>query len=130
MPLDPQAQAFLEQRAASGTPPLHEFSVEEARQVIVELFGTKDHPEPIGAVEDRTIPGAGGAMPARIYTPQGSGPFPVLVYSHGGGWVIGNLEAYDPTCRALTNAAGGGRDGHVDALRRHDSRIFQFRCGI
>jgi acetyl esterase len=45
-------------------------------------------------------------MPTRIYMPYGTGPFPVLVYLHGGGWVIGDLEAYDATCRALTNAAG------------------------
>ena len=106
MPLDPQAQAFLEQLAATGAPPLHELSVAEARQVIVALFGTQGDPEPVGAVEERTIPGAGGEMPTRIYMPHGTGPFPVLVYLHGGGWVIGNLEAYDATCRALTNAAG------------------------
>jgi acetyl esterase len=106
MPLDPLAQAFLEQLAASGAPPLHELSVEQARQVIVELFATQDEPDPVGTVEDRMIPGADGEMPVRIYTPQGQGPFPVLVYFHGGGWVIGNREAYDPTCRALTNAAG------------------------
>jgi acetyl esterase len=106
MPLDPQAQAFLEQLAAAGAPPLHELSVEEARQVIVQLFGTQGDPEPVGAVQDRTIPGAAGEMPTRIYTPSGTGPFPVLVYFHGGGWAIGNLEAYDATCRALSNAAG------------------------
>jgi acetyl esterase len=106
MPLDPQAQAFLEHLAATGAPPLHELSVEQARQVIVTLFGTQGEPEPIGAVQDCTIPGAAGEMAARIYTPHGTGPFPILVYFHGGGWVIGNLEAYDATCRALTNAAG------------------------
>ena len=106
MPLDPQAQTFLEQLAAAGAPPLHELSVEEARQVIVQLFGTTGDPEAVGAVQNRTIPGAAGEMPTRIYTPSGTGPFPVLVYSHGGGWVIGNLDAYDATCRALTNAAG------------------------
>ena len=105
MPLDPQAQAFLEQLTASGAPPLHALSVAEARQVIVALFSTQGSPEPVGAVADRTIPGAVGEMPARIYTPPGTGPFPVLVYLHGGGWVIGNLDAYDATCRALTNAA-------------------------
>jgi acetyl esterase len=106
MPLDPQAQAFLEQLAAASDPPLHELSVAEARQVIVALFGTQGDPELVGAVEERTIPGAGGEMPTRIYKPYGTGPFPVLVYLHGGGWVIGDLEAYDATCRALTNAAG------------------------
>jgi acetyl esterase len=106
MPLDPQAHAFLEQLAAAEAPPLHELSVEDARQVIVELFGTKEAPEPGGVVEDRTIPGAAGEIPVRIYTPQASGVLPILVYFHGGGWVIGNLETYDSTCRALTNATG------------------------
>jgi len=105
MPLDPQAQAFLEQLAASGAPPLHELSVAEARQVIVALFGVQGDSEPVGAVANRMIPGAAGEIPARIYTPRGTDPFPILVYFHGGGWVIGNLEAYDATCRALTNAA-------------------------
>lgn len=105
MPLDPQAQGFLEQLAAAQAPPLHELSVEDARQVIVELFGSKAPPEPVGKVEDRMIAGASGELPARVYTPEGAGPFPILVYFHGGGWVIGNLEAYDPTCRALTHAA-------------------------
>jgi acetyl esterase len=104
MPLDPQAQGFLEQLAAAGAPPLHELSVDDARQVIVELFGTKENLEPVGKVEDRMIPGADGEISVRVYTPEGTGPFPVLVYYHGGGWVIGNLDAYDPTCRALTNA--------------------------
>ena len=105
MPLDPQAQGFLEQLAAAEAPPLHELSVEDARQVIVELFGTKENLEAVGKVEDRMIPGADGEIPVRVYTPEGAGPFPILVYFHGGGWVIGNLDAYDPTCRALTNAA-------------------------
>jgi acetyl esterase len=105
MPLDPQAQAFLEQLAAANAPPLHELTIEQARQVIVDLFGTKEAPEPVGAVAHHQISGAAGDLPARIYTPQGGGPFPILVYFHGGGWVIGNLEAYDATCRALTNAA-------------------------
>jgi acetyl esterase len=106
MPLEPQAQAFLEQLAATGAQPLHELSVEQARQVIVTLFETQGEPKPVGAVQDCTIPGAAGEMPARIYRPHGTGPFPVLVYCHGGGWVIGNLDAYDATCRALTKAAG------------------------
>jgi acetyl esterase len=106
MPLDPQAQALLEQIAAIGAPPMHELSVEEARQAFVNFFATQADPKPVGAVQDRTIPGAAGEIPARIYSPHGTGPFPVLVYFHGGGWVIGNLEAYDATCRALTNAAG------------------------
>jgi acetyl esterase len=105
MPLDPQAQALLGQIAAIGAPPMHELSVEEARQAFVNFMATQADGEPVGAVRDCTIPGAAGEMPARIYSPHGTGPFPALVYFHGGGWVIGNLEAYDATCRAVTNAA-------------------------
>ena len=53
-----------------------------------------------------TIPTPNGDLPIRIYTPEGDGPLPVLVFFHGGGWVVGNLESHDATCRALTNAAG------------------------
>ncbi len=106
MPLDPQAKAFLDQLAASGAPPLNALPVEEARKALLELFAPKEEPEPVGKVEDRKIAGPAGAIPVRIYTPQGSGPFPVLVYFHGGGWVIGNLETHDPVCRKLTRAAG------------------------
>jgi acetyl esterase len=105
MPLDPQAQALPEQIAAIGTPPMHELSVEEARQAFVTFFAffaTQAAPEPVGAVRDCTIPGAACEMPARTYSPHGPGPFPVLVYLHGGGWVIGDLEAYDATCRSAT----------------------------
>ena len=98
MPLDPQAQGFLEQLAAAGAPPLHELPVAEARRVFVALLGTQGDPEPVGAVEERTIPGAGGEMPARIYSPYGIGPFPVLVYFHGGG---GSLAISRPTTRRV-----------------------------
>lgn len=60
----------------------------------------------MGSVEDRTIPGPAGPIPIRIYRPQGSGPFPLVLYIHGGGWVIANIDTYDSSARALTNAAG------------------------
>ncbi len=61
--------------------------------------------EAVGAVRQIEIPTAGGPLLARVYTPAGRGPFPILVYFHGGGWVIANLNVYDPSARALTNAA-------------------------
>ena len=107
MPLDPQAQAFLDQLAAVGGPALNEMPVADAREAIKALFQVEGDPEPVAKVEDRQISGpAGNSIPIRIYTPQGSGPFPILVFFHGGGWVLGDLETHDPTCRALTNAAG------------------------
>ena len=56
-------------------------------------------------MEDRLIPGPGVDIPVRIYTPAGSGPFPILVWFHGGGWVVGDLETADPTARHLTVGA-------------------------
>jgi acetyl esterase len=63
-------------------------------------------PEAVQKVENRTIPIEGAEIAVRIYTPEGEGPFPVLVYYHGGGWVIGNLETVDVPCRMLANRAG------------------------
>lgn len=105
MPLDQQSKAFLDQLAAAGAPPLNGLPVPEARQALMQLFGVKG--EDVGKVEDRQILGpAGNKIPVRIYTPKGTGPFPILVFFHGGGWVLGNLETHDATCRALTNGAG------------------------
>lgn len=64
-------------------------------------------PEPVGKVEEVTITGAGGVQIAgRVYTPPGNGPFPVIVYYHGGGFVIASINSYDSSARALTNGAG------------------------
>jgi acetyl esterase len=107
MPLDPQAQAFLDQMVSLGGPRLHTLSPEDARKafdMLAQLSGLK--PEAVAKVEDRLIPGQGGQIPARFYTPQGQAPFPVLVFFHGGGFVIGSIELYDEFCRALTNGAG------------------------
>lgn len=103
MPLDPQAQALLDMLASLNVPPLHEQSVEYARQSFSMLKDMAGPLEEVQKVEDRIIPGPAGEIPVRVYTPEGAGPFPVLVFFHGGGWVIGSIEMYDPVCRALTN---------------------------
>ena len=100
MPLDPQAQAVMDQAAALGFPANHTVSPEEARA------NGRARPRAAGPsvanVEDRTIPGPDSALPVRIYTPEGNGPFPVLVWFHGGGWVVGDLDSADATARNLT----------------------------
>ena len=106
MPLDPQAQVLLDTMAASGMPPMISLSVADARQAILAMGAMGGEAEPVGNTEDREIPGPEGTIPVRIYTPGGKGPFPVLVFFHGGGWVIGNIESHDVMCRSLTNAAG------------------------
>lgn len=62
-------------------------------------------PERVERVEHILIPTSSGEVLARVYTPGDDGPYPILVYFHGGGWVIANLDVYEPSCRALCNAA-------------------------
>ena len=106
MPLDPQAKAVLDQFASMGGPQLHEMSVAQARELILGMVALAGELESIARIEDRTVPGPAGEIPIRIYTPVGTAPFPVLVYFHGGGWVIGNLDTHDGICRSLANRVG------------------------
>lgn len=108
MPLDPQVQRVLEEmaEASKGMPPMHEMTPEEARKVSKARQARPVTVAEVGQVEDRHIPGPGGLIPVRIYTPEGQGPFGGLVYFHGGGWVLGDLDGYDPLCRALCAGAG------------------------
>lgn len=108
-------KAVLDEHAALGPKPIESLSPEEARKQptpadavasLLKKQGKDATPEPVRNVEDRQIPGAGGAqIPVRVYTPEGDGPFPVLVYIHGGGWVIATIDTYDSSARALCNAA-------------------------
>jgi acetyl esterase len=105
--LDPQMKAVLDQAAAAGGKPFHQMTPAEARAAIDSMFAAfRGKPVEVGRVEDRKIPGLGGQLPIRIYSPAGAGPFGALVYFHGGGWVIGNIETHDATCRELTASAG------------------------
>ncbi|HEX8968047.1 MAG TPA: alpha/beta hydrolase [Chloroflexota bacterium] len=104
MPLDPQARAALDMLSALGTPPVGSVPAPEAR------IAAARRPLPPGAavahVDNRRIPGPAGDIPVRIYTPAGEAPHPVLVWFHGGGWVLGSLDSGDHTCRELANTAG------------------------
>jgi len=111
---DPQMQAVLDQFAKLGPKALEKSTPEEARKgpspadavtALLKAQGKATTPESVGKVEDKTFPGPAGPVAIRIYTPMGSGPFPVILYIHGGGWVIANLDIYDASARALTNAA-------------------------
>ncbi len=106
MPLHPIAEEFLATARASGAQPVCGLSVDEARRVSAEMFAFAPPGDPVARVEDVAIPGAEGEIPARVYTPEGEGPFPLLVFFHGGGWVLGDLESADFDCRAIANAAG------------------------
>jgi len=109
MALDPLLKGFLDQMGAVPGPKMWELSAAEARATFVglmQLVGPKD--VPIGKTENLNVPGPGGPIPVRIYSPvaAGSEPLPVLIYYHGGGFVIGDLDTHDGLCRMFANEAG------------------------
>src|SRR5262249_39966179 len=105
MPAEAQTQALLDQLAAMGGSPLHTLEVAQARELMNALRAFNAAGPEVAKVEDRKIPGPTGDIPVRVYTPAGKGPFPVLCWFHGGGWVLGDLDGADATCRELANAA-------------------------
>jgi acetyl esterase/lipase len=109
MPLDPRARRFLGLLAASNPQSMRDAAVADRRIALVELMKFGGPPPPIGAVEDRSMPGPGGPLGLRVYTPAeaprgGAAALPGLVYFHGGGFVAGTLATHDSIARALANA--------------------------
>jgi acetyl esterase/lipase len=108
-------QGVLDQLAALGPKPLPTLTAAEARKQPTPADAAKKEmakegkstaPDPAVASSDRTISTLGGSLPVRVYTPtSGTGPWPVIVYYHGGGWVIANKEVYDGGARALSKMA-------------------------
>jgi acetyl esterase/lipase len=109
VPLDPLVKGFLDQMAAVPGPKMWEVPASAAREVfaaMMQLVGPKD--VPIGKVQNLTMPGPGGEIALRSYAPVAAKgePLPTLVFFHGGGYVIGNLETHDGLCRMLANESG------------------------
>jgi len=107
MTLDPQAQDFMRRLAASGLPPVEEQAVDQVRAQVALSTRFLGKPPRVARVEDRTIAGPGGELAIRLITPEdlGPGPSPVVVFFHGGGWVLGDLNSHEGLCRALANAS-------------------------
>jgi acetyl esterase len=103
MPLHPQVQGLLAQMAESGLPPLETLTVEQNREIIHQMGELAGPPEEVARIVDTAAPGPDGDVPVRVYVPESQGPLPVLVYFHGGGWVIGSIDGTDAPCRALAN---------------------------
>ena len=88
-------------------PPAHEVPVDQARAGHeAETINLSGPGEEVAEVRDLEIPAPAGPIPARLYRPQGDGPLPLVVYLHGGGWMLGSIESFDTVVRALANAAG------------------------
>ncbi|WP_200942861.1 MULTISPECIES: alpha/beta hydrolase [unclassified Rhizobium] len=122
---DAQMQTVLDALKALQAEPFHTIGVPEARtqasaadaaRTVQRDAKISPFPEAKVATKDIAIPTANGGLPARVYTPEGNGPFPVVLYFHGGGWVVADINTYDATPRAL---ALGAKAIVVSADYRH-----------
>ena len=105
MPLDPQVKKVLEDTAALGLPAYVDLSPAGARKQMLDQAPAVEPRLSVKRVENRTIPGSAGNIPIRLYYPEGDVPFPVVVYFHGGGWVIGDLDTHHAFCHALAKTS-------------------------
>jgi acetyl esterase len=104
--LDPQAAALLKQIADMKVPELHTLTPEAVRRLMdASTKMVMGKPEKVSRVEDMKIPSSTAQIAVRLYTPEGKGSFPVLVYFHGGGFIFGNIAMVDNLCRATANRA-------------------------
>ncbi len=105
MSLDPQVKEILSEAAALGLPAYQNLSPAEARKQMLDLAPPADPLLTVKRVENRSIPGPDGEIPIRLYYPAGDPPFALLVYFHGGGWVIGDLDTHHGVCHALAKTS-------------------------
>ena len=108
MPVHPQIQQVIDALAASDFRPIHELTPTQVRKQYERMIEARGvEPAPVGAIEDRSIPGAGGEIPVRFYRPEiDAGARPGLVYFHGGGHVMGDIDTHDAVARNLCTGAG------------------------
>jgi acetyl esterase len=108
MQLCPNARLFLDVIAASGEPKLWELTPLEARKKVLELTRMVECQEAVGNIENGLLPGPGGPLPFRVYTPLTlkDEPSAGVVFFHGGAWVLGDLDTHDCLCRILANESG------------------------
>ena len=105
MPLDPMIEGMLAQQPE--WPPVRGLPIGELRASVHAASVAMPSPEvTLASVADHAIPGPGGDIPVRIYTPEGTGPFPIVTYFHGGGFVVGDLDTQDMIARGLAAGAG------------------------
>ncbi len=105
--LSSDARALLEMMDAAGAAPLDQQDPVEARLARIEPMKLlAGEPEVLDRVENLTIPGPGGDLPMRLYAAANGGIRPALIYFHGGGWVLCNLDTHDAVCRALAKESG------------------------
>ena len=103
--LEPRLKAAL--AAAPPARQYREMKLADVRDLVNRrLLSTPKRGDRVARVQDRKIPGPRGPILLRVYTPAGREPFPVIVFLHGGGWILGTLDTHDDYCRSLSNRAG------------------------
>src|SRR5437773_10149550 len=105
-PLEPSTEGFVKALAAKGGPPIYQLSPQEARKVLEDAQAGAFGKVP-AEIEDRTIVGGPtGGVSLRIFRPNGSnGRLPVIMYFHGGGWMLGSKATHDRLVREIANGA-------------------------
>jgi len=106
MPLDHDAEILIKMIQEANRPTFESVGAVAARDLY--MAGRKalsPDPMPIAETRDVAIPGSGGPIPARLYRSAKNGTLPVLVFLHGGGWVVGNIDSHEAMCRHLANRA-------------------------
>lgn len=89
----------------AGAPPLDTLSAEQSRAALRAAIPLTGAPAALADVTDTTLPGPGGAVPVRVYRPSHAAGLPVVAYFHGGGWLMGDLDSHDTTCRDIARYA-------------------------
>jgi len=106
-PLQPDVTMILHMMEEMGLPPIETMSVDEARAFMKESATQRPPGPDVGEIVDGTLPGADGSdLAYRLYRPATPGPYPVITYFHGGGWVLGSADSDDPLCRDLCDRSG------------------------
>ncbi len=106
--LDPEIQPVVDLMNAAPGPPAHLIPVDQARATHDRETAVMSGPGPaVAEVREVEVPGPGGPIRVRLFRPAVDAvPLPLVAYAHGGGWVMGSLDGFDPVCRALANASG------------------------
>jgi cation diffusion facilitator CzcD-associated flavoprotein CzcO/acetyl esterase/lipase len=104
--LQPDVRLVLNMMADMKLPPIESLGAQGARAFAAQLNAARPAGRPVGEVVDGILPGADGPLPYRLYRPATPGPHPIVIYFHGGGWVLGDQQSDDPFCRDMCRRTG------------------------
>ena len=104
--LQPDVRLVLNMLAEMKLPPIESFGFQGARDFVAQFNASRPAGRPVGEIVDGTLPGPDGALSYRLYRPATPGPHPIVVYFHGGGWVLGDEQSDDPFCRDMCRRTG------------------------